>query len=130
MGRGARVQLLPGVQFLPTYFKPQFQKHAGQACGGVEILVTDELAFRPYRLGVELIRTALRLFPEAFTWRDEPYEFVEDIPAIDLLTGSDAFRRAVELGEAGSDAMAEWLRSWRDDETVFRSERNSILLYK
>ena len=121
---------LPGITFLPTYFKPQFQKHAGTACGGVEILVTDELALRPYRLGVELIRTALRLFPEAFTWRDEPYEFVQDIPAIDLLTGSDAFRRAAELGDAGSDAMAEWLRSWRDDETVFRTERNSILLYK
>lgn len=122
-------RLLPGVRFLPTYFKPQFQKHAGEVCGGVELIVTDEAALRPYRLGIELLRTALELFPESFQWRDEPYEFVSDVPAIDLLTGSGEFRRAVELGAAGREAMDEWLRSWRDDEARFRSERNSILLY-
>ncbi|MDA8018567.1 MAG: DUF1343 domain-containing protein [Thermoanaerobaculia bacterium] len=120
---------LPGATILPTYFKPQFQKHAGEACGGIEIRVTDEQTLRPYRLGIEILRSALELFPEAFDWRPEPYEFIADIPAIDLLTGSDDFRRTVELGTAGADEMAGWLRSWRDDETAFRTERNAILLY-
>ena len=32
---------LPGVVFVPTYFKPQFQKHSEQVCAGVEIVVAD-----------------------------------------------------------------------------------------
>ena len=26
----------PGVTVVPTYFKPQFQKHAAASCGGIE----------------------------------------------------------------------------------------------
>ncbi len=30
-----------GVAALPTYFRPQFQKHNGEICGGVELVVKD-----------------------------------------------------------------------------------------
>ncbi|MEM9556371.1 MAG: DUF1343 domain-containing protein [Acidobacteriota bacterium] len=119
---------LPGVVFLPTYFKPQFQKHALEVCAGVEIVVTDRHTFRPLRCGVELLRALLELFPESFRWRQEPYEFVSDRPAIDLLTGSSALRRALEA--SSTEALETWLRSWRDAEQAFRSERRSILLYE
>lgn len=119
---------LPGVSFLPTYFKPQYQKHAGEVCGGVEMVVTRPYELRPYRLGVELLRAVRRLFPEVFGWRREAYEFVDDRPAIDLLTGGDDFRRALESED--DDALADWLRTWVDDERAFRSERASILLYE
>lgn len=118
---------LPGVRFVPTYFKPQFQKHAGEVCGGVELVVTDARELRPYRLGIETLEIVRELFPDAFDWRDEPYEFVANRPAIDLLTGSDRFRTNAEAGDA--DARADWLRSWRDGENVFRQDRASILLY-
>ncbi|MEM8934481.1 MAG: DUF1343 domain-containing protein, partial [Acidobacteriota bacterium] len=121
----------PGIRFLPTYFKPQFQKHSGAVCGGVELVVTDPRELRPYRLGVEVLRHIHSLFPEAFGWRAEPYEFVADRPAIDLLTGSDDFRRVIEEGDDGDadGPWATWLRTWRDAETMFRVERASILLY-
>ena len=116
---------LEGVRFIPTYFKPQFQKHRGEVCGGVEIVVTDPARFRPYRCGIELLVAIREVAPDAFTWRTKPYEFVIDRPAIDLLTGSGAFREALESG-AG---FSEWLARWLGDEAAFREERAEVLLY-
>lgn len=115
----------PGVAAVPTYFRPGFQKHAGAACGGVELVVTDRERLRPYRLGVHLLAAFAEAAPEAFGWRDEPYEFVVDRPAIDLLTGSEACRRAFEAG-AG---VEEWIESWRAEEEAFLEERREALLY-
>ena len=116
---------LPGITFVPTYFRPQFQKHAKQVCGGVELVVNDPLAFRSYRTGVELLDTIHRLDPERFEWREKPYEFVSDRPAIDLLTGGPECREAIESEEG----VADWIASWEADESEFRDERREILLY-
>lgn len=117
---------LPGVAFVPTYFRPQFQKHQGRICGGVELVVTDPDAFRSYRTGVELLDAIRRLSPEAFRWREAPYEFVIDRPAIDLLTGGPRCREAIESGEG----LQDWTASWAADEEEFRRERDEILLYR
>jgi uncharacterized protein YbbC (DUF1343 family) len=116
---------LEGVRFLPTYFKPQFQKHRGAVCGGVETVVTDAKRFRPYRCGIEILLACRELAPAAFRWRREPYEFVIDRPAIDLLTGGDAFRLALESGRG----LDDWLATWPAHEAAFREERDEILLY-
>ena len=89
---------LPGVAFLPTHFRPMFDKHAGQTCGGAQMRVTDARVFRSYETGLRIIETARRLAPGQFKWRTEPYEF-DPRPAIDLLTGSTRFRRMVDGGE-------------------------------
>jgi uncharacterized protein YbbC (DUF1343 family) len=115
----------PGVRAVPTYFRPWHQKHAGTSCGGVELVVTDRGRLRPYRLGVHLLAAFAEAAPEAFGWRREPYEFVDDRPAIDLLTGGTACRRAIEEG-AG---LEEWIAGWAADETGFREERRPALLY-
>lgn len=116
---------LPGVTFVPTYFRPQYQKHAGRLCGGVELLVTDRGAFASFRTGVELLATIHDLAPKLFAWRAAPYEFVIDRPAIDLLTGSADCRQAIE----GGSGLEEWIATWETDERAFREERAEILLY-
>jgi uncharacterized protein YbbC (DUF1343 family) len=116
---------LPGVAFLPTYFRPQFQKHAGAVCGGVELVVTDPLLFRSYRTGVELLRSLHDQLGEGFAWREAPYEFESERPAIDLLTGCDDFRRALERGRG----VDEWVAGWAAEEDAFREERRDVLLY-
>jgi uncharacterized protein YbbC (DUF1343 family) len=116
---------LPGVVFIPTYYRPQFQKHRGAICGGVELLVTDPAAFRSYRTGVELLDAIHRLWPAEFAWRAAPYEFVSEIPAIDLLTGGPECREAIERGTG----LKDWLATWGPDERQFRAERREILLY-
>ena len=65
------------------------------------------------------------LAPEDFAWREAPYEFVSDRPAIDLLTGGPDARRAIESGEG----LADWIATWAEDEARFREERRDILLY-
>ena len=120
---------LPGAAWVPTYFRPQFQKHARQVCGGVELVVTDPAAFRSYRTGVELLATIRRLAPDLFAWRTAPYEFVTDRPAIDLLTGGAECREAIETGNGSADWIADWISTWDADEKAFRAEREEILLY-
>lgn len=116
---------LPGVTFVPTYYRPQFQKHRGALCGGVELLVGDPAAFASYRAGVELLAAVHRLWPDDFAWREAPYEFVTDRPAIDLLTGGPECRQAIESG----DGLDGWIAGWPADEAAFREERRAILLY-
>ena len=114
---------LPGVQFVPTRFRPEFQKHAGVDVSGVEIAVTDCDRVEPYRLGVELLLELSRC--PGFGWRTEPYEFVSDRAAIDLLTGGSTLRLAIEAGEEPSG----WIDSWAADEEAFRRRRAPSLLY-
>ena len=66
-----------------------------------------------------------RLDPDAFEWREKPYEFVSDRPAIDLLTGGPECREAIESGEG----LQDWMAGWAADEREFREERRGILLY-
>jgi uncharacterized protein YbbC (DUF1343 family) len=116
---------LPGVRFVPVYFRPQFQKHRGEVCAGVETVVTDRRAFRPYRTGIELLAAFREAAPAVFAWREAAYEFVADRPALDLLTGGEACRRALESGRG----LTDWIASWAADEETFREERRGVLLY-
>jgi uncharacterized protein YbbC (DUF1343 family) len=117
---------LPGAIFRPTVFTPMFQKHHGKACGGVQIHVTNPERFRPYRTGVALLKACYDQSPAAFRWRTKAYEFVEDIPAIDLLAGSAELRTGIEAG-ASLDELAE---RWPRDEGEFAAERADFLLYE
>ena len=86
---------LPGFNPRAVTFLPTFQKHERTLCGGVQIHVTDARTFRPYATYVALVALAKRQAPTAFAWRTEKYEFVDDIPAFDLLTGSAEVRVAI-----------------------------------
>jgi molybdopterin-guanine dinucleotide biosynthesis protein MobB len=89
-GRG-----LPGVRFSAARFRPAFQKHAGKDCQGVFLHVTDRNTFCPFVTGLVLLQAIRSAAPRQFRWRAEPYEF-ETRPAIDLLTGSEEFRKLLE----------------------------------
>jgi uncharacterized protein YbbC (DUF1343 family) len=97
---------LPGVLFRPLSFRPMFHKFAGRSCGGVQLHVTDRAAFRPYRAGLAFLAAARAEAPAELRWRAEPYEFVADPPAIDLLTGSAAARRGLEAGATVAEIAA------------------------
>jgi uncharacterized protein YbbC (DUF1343 family) len=116
---------LPGVAFRPAYFRPAFQKHAGKLCQGVQIHVEDRFVFNSFTTGLCLIQTIYKLVPEYFRWRKDPYEFVAEIQAIDLLTGSDGFRKTIEKGQD----CREWSASWQGELADFQRLRQSFLLY-
>jgi uncharacterized protein YbbC (DUF1343 family) len=116
---------LPGVRFRPVSFRPTFQKFAGQTCGGVQLHVTDRTTFRPVRTGLAVLAAFRDEGPAHFRWRTEPYEFVEDIPAIDLLFGDSRERLALQAGLP----LDEVTRRWTEDEAAFRARRERFLLY-
>lgn len=116
---------LPGVRFRPLTFKPSFQKHAGQTCGGAQIHVTRRKAFKPVLTGVAALKAIRELYPEKFRWRAKAYEFVEDIPAIDLLAGNDQLRGQLE----GGASLKEIENSWQEERESFLEKRKNYLMY-
>ena len=90
---------LPGVAFRPVSFRPKFQKHGNETCGGLQMHVTDRLAFHSLGTSYVILVALHRLYPDDFRWREEAYEFVKDRLAIDLLLGDAVLRKAIEDGE-------------------------------
>jgi uncharacterized protein YbbC (DUF1343 family) len=116
---------LPGAIFRPLSFRPTFQKHAGQTCGGVQIHVTDRRAYRPVRASLTLLHALREQSLERFDWRREVYEFVTERLAIDLLFGSP--RERLELEAGSTPTMIE--QAWVGDEQDFLRRREEHLLY-
>ncbi|MCK9458996.1 MAG: DUF1343 domain-containing protein [Proteobacteria bacterium] len=125
LARRLEAERLPGVRFRPTSFRPTFHKHAGRSCGGVQIHVTDRRAFLPYRTGVALLVALKAVAGDAFAWRREAYEFVADVPAIDLLAGGEEIRLGVEAGLSTRELAA----TWEAGERRFADERREFLFY-
>lgn len=99
-------EALPGVVFRPVAFTPTFDKFAGQSCEGAFIHVTDSRAFLPVLTGVAVVRTLMRQGEKHFAWRTDAYEFVDKIPAFDLLAGCSEVRTRLESGATSRDALA------------------------
>jgi len=97
---------VPGVQVRPVSFRPTFEKHAGQVCRGVMLHVTSAQLFRPVATYLRLISLARAQAPEAFAFRNTPYEFETEHPAFDLLTGSAAARTAIEAGASPEEVVS------------------------
>jgi uncharacterized protein YbbC (DUF1343 family) len=116
---------LPGVKFRPCTFTPQFQKHGTQACGGVQLHVDHPETFRPYLTGIAVLKACHDQAPDKFQWRVRAYEFVDKIPAIDLLTGGDDIRKGIEAGASLDELSSKWPRY----EGEFADERSQHLLY-
>ncbi len=118
-------QDLSGVYFRPTSFKPNYQKCQRKECFGVQVHVLDRDKFESFKAGLILLKTIHDLYPDDFRWREKPYEFVTDIPAIDLLTGSDIYRNCL----IHNQSLDAYMASWPEEMEAFREERRRYCLY-
>jgi uncharacterized protein YbbC (DUF1343 family) len=116
---------LGGIGIRAARFRPEFGKHGGKVCAGVELHLTDRRSFEPVAFGLHLLKTIRDLHPNDFSWRPDPYEFVGDVPALDILTGSSSAREAIEKGRELEPLLESWQRSVAD----FESRLDGILLY-
>ena len=116
---------LAGIAIRPARFRPEFGKHGGEICSGVELHLTDRRAFEPVAFGLCLVKTIHDLHPEDFTWRPDPYEFVGDVPALDILTGSSTARESIE----GGRKLEPLFESWKRSVAEFEGRLEGILLY-
>lgn len=115
----------PGVYFRACGFMPTFQKHAGQACGGVQIHVTDREAFEPVVAGIAIVKSAFDMYGDDFRWKDTPYEYEYDRNPFDLISGTSKVREAIERG----DSLDAIRTSWEAPLSEFGLLRKQFLLY-
>ena len=106
---------IPGVAFYPVRFTPVSSKYANQECQGVFMIVTDRLAFRPVRLGVEIAAILHTLYGATF-----------ELEAAERLFGS---KESLSRIRAGDDPLAV-AGSWMADEARWRLLRAKYLLYQ
>jgi uncharacterized protein YbbC (DUF1343 family) len=116
---------LPGVHFRACVFVPTFQKHAGRACGGVQIHVLDRATFKPVITGIAIVKTAFEMYRDDFRWKDPPYEYEYDRNPFDLIAGTSSVREAIERG----DSLTSIEDSWRAPLEHFKHVRERFLLY-
>jgi uncharacterized protein YbbC (DUF1343 family)/CubicO group peptidase (beta-lactamase class C family) len=106
---------LPGIRFYPVRFTPTASKYANQECSGVSMVVTDRMALRPVRLGVELASMIHKLHGAAF-----------ELEAAQRLFGS---KEGLARIRAGEDPAAV-TPAWGVGESRWRLLRNKYLLYR
>jgi uncharacterized protein YbbC (DUF1343 family) len=116
---------LAGVAFRPCSIEPTFHKHAKRSCGALQLHVTERRGFNAYRTGLAVLVAIRKLWPSEFRWRTEAYEFRNDVPAIDLLTGSVAVRTAIDDGH-GLDAVVRLATTGAER---YQEGREAALLY-
>ena len=105
---------ISGVNFYPVRFTPTSSKYANQECQGVFMVVTDRLALRPVRLGVEIAALLHKLYGAQF-----------DLDAAERLLGSKEALARIRAGDDPETIAA----SWAAGEESWRRLRSKYLLY-
>ncbi|MCA9235093.1 MAG: DUF1343 domain-containing protein [Planctomycetales bacterium] len=105
---------LPGVSFVPVKFTPDASKFANEACGGVNIVITDRAAIAPVDVGLQIACALRKLYPDQ--WESKRFN---------RLLGNAAILAAIQAGRS-----AESLRELYEPELEeFREHRQQYLLY-
>ncbi|HEY8227858.1 MAG TPA: exo-beta-N-acetylmuramidase NamZ domain-containing protein [Pyrinomonadaceae bacterium] len=105
---------IPGVRFVPVRFTPKASVFKDQECGGVNIIITDRVAFRSVLTGIEIASALRRLYPTE--WKVDSY--------MRLLVNANTLER-VKRGDRPRDIV----NSWNTQLEEFRRLRAAVLLY-
>jgi len=106
---------VPGVKFYPVRFTPAASKFQDEECQGVFMVVTDRVALRPVRVGLEIASALNKAYGGKF-----------DLEASERLIGSKDTITRIRAGEEPAAIVA----SWAPSEGRWRLMRNQYLLYR
>ncbi len=106
---------LPGVRFADQPFIPVSGLYAGQRCGGVSIRVTEPVAVRSMRVGLEIATILQKLYPTQF----------HTAKLITLLGNEDTVKQI-----EGGVAPEEIVESWSAALEKYDESRRKYFLYK
>ena len=116
---------LPGVTFRPMFATPSASKHAGRFSGGLEVHVTDPVAFAPVPTGVHVL-DALFTHIEEVDWREGAGCRTEaQVCWIDRLSGDKDVRLQLDAGVAPEMIVA----GWQGDLEAFAAIAEAYRLY-
>lgn len=116
---------LPGCVLRPLVFQPTSGKWMQQDCVGFQIHVTDANDFLPYRTSLALLQAVIQCYPDAFSYKEPPYEYEFERLPMDLILGDKELR--CEL-ESGVDLLA-LEQKWQKPLQGFMKKRKDYLLY-
>lgn len=81
-----------GFKIRPASFIPTFDKHTGKLCHGFQILVTDRVKFRSWKVFQIVCRSLYQRLGSDFKFNPPPYEYEKVKLPIDILNGTDRLR--------------------------------------
>jgi uncharacterized protein YbbC (DUF1343 family) len=110
----APAEHMAGLQFTARSFTPESSTFAGEACGGVQISITDRGAVRPVAAGLEIARVVRGLYPQE--WKVDRYG---------RLLSSEKTLEAIKEGTP----TGEILEMIEPELEGFRARREKYLLY-
>lgn len=116
---------LPGCYFRPLIFEPTSGKQAGKQCTGFHLHVTDSQTFKPYRTSLALLQAVYLLYPEAFEYKQPPYEYEYEKLPIDLILGDQRVRLKLEQGTS----VEELEHAWSAELDLFDQRRQNYFIY-
>ncbi|HTD43771.1 MAG TPA: exo-beta-N-acetylmuramidase NamZ domain-containing protein [Bryobacteraceae bacterium] len=106
---------IAGVRFVPVTFTPTASVHNGQACSGVNIILTDRNGFDAPELGIELAAALHKLYVADFKLEHMLSLLVNQTAYDALVAGQDPRRIAQE---------------WQEGLEKFQKIREKYLIYK
>jgi len=116
---------LTGFVLRPINFQPTFQKHAGIACGGYQIHVTDREKFQPWRVSQLLCRELYKELGLEFKYKEDPYEYENNFNPVDMINGTDKIRHWYE----NQGVYSELVNMEESTLPLYMEQRESILIY-
>jgi uncharacterized protein YbbC (DUF1343 family) len=114
LAAGLNSLAMPGVVFVPTRFTPASSKFSGEACQGVQILITRRDLVDPIRVGLAIAGLLVKNHPAQ--WETKNYN---------RLLSSQKLYEAVVQGRP----LDELVRLATEGTEAFRTRRQSFLLY-
>ena len=103
-----------------------FHKYAGEVCAGLQFHVTNREQFKPLLTTLALLRAIAEIYSKQLQWRTEPYEYVSDRLAIDLLYGNEKLRETIFSTNFSLTALEN---TWQEELTAFLDRRQEYLIY-
>jgi uncharacterized protein YbbC (DUF1343 family)/CubicO group peptidase (beta-lactamase class C family) len=114
LARRLNEQRLSGVTFVPIRFTPNASKFEGEACEGVNIIITDRAEFRSLPVGFALALALRELFPDG--WETDGYN---------RLLSSDKVLKAIKAGAP----LATIEELYLPELSEFEQRRKEFLIY-
>ena len=115
LNEAAKKADLVGVSFAPTSFVPSYREFVDETCYGVKLTLEDRQVLKPVRLGLVIMTTMRKLYPE--TWNTKN---------LNTLFLHNECRQMVLDGASVADIEAVWQK----DFDRFMQRRALYLLYK
>jgi uncharacterized protein YbbC (DUF1343 family)/CubicO group peptidase (beta-lactamase class C family) len=105
---------IAGVRFVPVTFTPSSSVYSGQACSGLNVILTDRNGFDAPELGIELASALRKLYPADFKMERMSELLVSQSLYEALAAGQDPRRIA---------------QDWQDGLEKFQLMRKKYLIY-